>query len=122
MGLQELKNQAEERVAYRGHELGQWRPGSFWQRQANNECRHCGKWVQVDTEPSPNGIDIGGPAVALNCGGGNFHENLKYIARQLGDIHCDSLSHAERKIFEKLCEMDYMEKSIIHGEPVAKVA
>jgi hypothetical protein len=30
-------------------------------------CKHCAMWVQVDTNPPANGIDIGGPAVALNC-------------------------------------------------------
>jgi hypothetical protein len=28
---------------------------------------NCGKWIQVESNPAPNGIDIGGPAVALNC-------------------------------------------------------
>lgn len=32
-------------------------------------CKGCGSYVQVDTDPAPNGIDIGGTAVALNCKG-----------------------------------------------------
>lgn len=27
----------------------------------------CLQWVIIDTAPAPNGIDIGGPAVAINC-------------------------------------------------------
>jgi hypothetical protein len=30
-------------------------------------CRKCGKWAGYDTNPEPNGIDIGGEAVALGC-------------------------------------------------------
>lgn len=30
-------------------------------------CQTCGAYVQVDSNPPPNGIDIGGNAVALNC-------------------------------------------------------
>ena len=32
-------------------------------------CKHCKMYVQVDSYPEPNGIDIGGNAVAINCGG-----------------------------------------------------
>jgi hypothetical protein len=31
------------------------------------ECRRCGAWVQVQPNPAPNGIDIGGSAVAVGC-------------------------------------------------------
>ena len=31
------------------------------------KCRQCEKWVQVELNPAPNSIDIGGPAVALGC-------------------------------------------------------
>ena len=30
-------------------------------------CQKCGKWAGYDTNPEPNGIDIGGEAVALCC-------------------------------------------------------
>lgn len=32
-------------------------------------CKHCNGWVQLDTNPLPNGIDIGGDALALTCCG-----------------------------------------------------
>ena len=35
--------------------------------RAYSECADCGKWVRVDTQPLPNDIEIGGPAVALDC-------------------------------------------------------
>ena len=31
------------------------------------KCKNCGKWAGYDTNPEPNGIDISGEAVALNC-------------------------------------------------------
>ena len=31
------------------------------------DCTICGKGMAVDTHPDPNGIDIGGEAVALEC-------------------------------------------------------
>ena len=30
-------------------------------------CEKCGKWAGYDTQPEPNGVDIGGEAVALGC-------------------------------------------------------
>ena len=30
-------------------------------------CVVCGAWVQVETHPWPNGIEVGGPAVAVSC-------------------------------------------------------
>ena len=30
-------------------------------------CKDCGMCVYLDEDPTPNGIDIGGKAVALNC-------------------------------------------------------
>lgn len=32
-------------------------------------CKVCGAYVGIDSDPWPNGIDIGGPAVAINCEG-----------------------------------------------------
>lgn len=33
-----------------------------------SECKICKAHVVLDTSPAPNGIDIGGPAVAIGCG------------------------------------------------------
>lgn len=31
------------------------------------QCKACGKYVLITSRPSPNEINIGGTAVALNC-------------------------------------------------------
>jgi len=54
-----LKKEANRAADFRGHRL-------FWQGNTGT-CEHCGAWAQIDTNPAPNGIDIGGPAVAVNC-------------------------------------------------------
>ncbi len=48
---------------------GQFRGHTMTAFNADNQarCRECGAWVQVDPSPPPNGIDIGGPAVAIGC-------------------------------------------------------
>ena len=61
-----LKREATMAVQWRGHILKRWQTGvSIYQGYA--ECRVCGMSVHVDTNPQPNGIDIGGEAVALTC-------------------------------------------------------
>lgn len=60
-----LKEQAKESCLFRGHQMTHFRqtmPGVFLAK-----CRQCDKWVQVELNPAPNSIDIGGPAVALGC-------------------------------------------------------
>jgi hypothetical protein len=74
--LDDLKKEADASATWRQHHLGPWddtRHGSArdlaagYDRQTSiAECR-CGAYVQVDTNPPPNGIDIGGSAVAVNC-------------------------------------------------------
>ena len=34
---------------------------------ASNNCLRCNAWVQINTNPQPNDIDVSGEAVALNC-------------------------------------------------------
>jgi predicted methyltransferase len=62
--LKALKLAAEVACTNRGHEM-------VWHDTIGNtniaECKHCEAWVQVNTSPAPNQIDIGGPAVALDC-------------------------------------------------------
>ena len=36
-------------------------------KHAVSNCKVCGREVSVETDPSPNGIDIGGEAVAVGC-------------------------------------------------------
>jgi hypothetical protein len=62
--LQSLQRQAAKSTAWRGHRM-------HWNDQSNGcrrgICLRCAAWVILDTKPAPNGIDIGGTAVALNC-------------------------------------------------------
>lgn len=54
--------EATESAIWRSHTLGAWRKNGT---VADAECV-CGASVRVDTHPAPNGIDIGGSAVAVN--------------------------------------------------------
>jgi len=43
-----------------------------WKRRTNgvsaiSRCETCGAEAYIDTNPAPNGIDVGGSAVAVNC-------------------------------------------------------
>ncbi len=68
MSLYDLECEAERACEFRGHTLGKWNVyhGEF-RTLSNNECVHCGKWVQCNTNPIANQIDIGGNALAENC-------------------------------------------------------
>ena len=67
--MNRLRRSARESCKWRGHDMtpfkanGNWRPYSA----QTSVCRKCGMEVAVDAYPAPNGIDIGGEAVALNC-------------------------------------------------------
>ena len=63
-----LKIEALEACGYRGHTMGQWDDFTIHGGPASRcKCAVCGMDVQVEEKPSPNSIDIGGQAVALNC-------------------------------------------------------
>lgn len=66
-----LETSTEEVVGYRGHKLGNWdvyKPSDGTEgKTSSNACGTCGMSVHVDVSPGPNGIDISGPAVALDC-------------------------------------------------------
>lgn len=70
--LEELKKQARQSAKFRGHDLAPfkrwWKTGNEWTRFLAY-CRMCDMQVAVDLAPAPNGIDIGGEAVALDCKG-----------------------------------------------------
>lgn len=62
-----LKHEALTSCLVRGHSMKRFEKtdsGVFYA-----ECKDCYMWVQVDLHPSPNGIDIGGPAIVLDCTG-----------------------------------------------------
>lgn len=67
--LSTLKRQAQKSTGLRGHQMRWFTPygragGPFSQR---GQCKTCGMEVQLDENPAPNGIDIGGRALALTC-------------------------------------------------------
>lgn len=63
--LRRLIAEARETALWRGHDLGR-----FEHREgcATATCRRCGALVTVNPAPPPNGIDVMGRAVAVNCG------------------------------------------------------
>lgn len=63
--LTKLIFSADESARWRGHSL-EWE--IFNDHNAIGTCHCCGAWVQCLTKPAPNQIDIGGPAVGVNCG------------------------------------------------------
>ncbi len=69
--LEMLKEQAERSAEFRGHTLGPWKSNLIFQTKKRavelSICIYCGEWAEVDTCPLPNGIDVGGTAVAVEC-------------------------------------------------------
>ena len=63
--LAELKREAREAAADRGHDLMHFAKVSARIHVAM--CAKCKRQVQINTSPVPNEIDIGGEAVALDC-------------------------------------------------------
>lgn len=71
-----LRQEATLAAVRRGHKLTRF-ARSGWRIRATKElptiglanCTNpnCRAWVLVDTRPLPNGIDLGGPAVAVGC-------------------------------------------------------
>ena len=61
-----LKLSAEESAKSRGHTLDKWIDGPAG-NYAVLLCKKCGKTVSVDLNPTPSGVDISGPAVAVDC-------------------------------------------------------
>ena len=61
-----LKNEALGSCNFRGHSMGKWLTVKD-RKAATSECEICGAWVQVQTNPAANDIDIGGTAVAMGC-------------------------------------------------------
>ena len=69
MRLDELRKEALISTKHRGHLMRWFRPYITNYRALQlGECDQCGAYVALDTKPLPNGIDIGGKAVAVNCG------------------------------------------------------
>jgi hypothetical protein len=58
--FKKLKKEALESCGWRKHKMSRFE-GHI------STCEICGAWVRINTNPAANEIDIGGPAVALNC-------------------------------------------------------
>lgn len=66
--LRRLLREAREAARMRGHEIKRAKVERSESRStAVIACRRCGSDVAVDTRPLPNGIEIGGAAVAVGC-------------------------------------------------------
>lgn len=69
--LEMLKEKAERSAEYHGHTLGPWKPNLIFPTTSRtvelSMCIYCGEWAEVDTCPLPNGINVGGTAVAVDC-------------------------------------------------------
>lgn len=65
--LKSLKKEALESAKFRGHKMGGWSDTPDL-KSSQFLCTICDAWVQVQTNPAPNSIDIGGSAVAIGCG------------------------------------------------------
>lgn len=78
-----LRREAISAATARGHRLARFDRWS--ETRGHAACRNasapnpkgtypqdtrCLQWVIIDTHPAPNGIDIGGPAVAVDCPAG----------------------------------------------------
>ena len=70
MKKRNLKEEAAAACKFRGHKMENWgftvKAGGSGIR-GGAICKLCGRGVQYDTNPPPDGIDIGGEAVAVNC-------------------------------------------------------
>ena len=62
--LVRLMHEANASAIWRGHVLGTWTGDG---PRVIAECTRCGRTAHVDAEPAPNGIDVGGEAVAVGC-------------------------------------------------------
>ena len=62
----ELQRQALKATRWRGHVM-RWTWYSELRVFAVGQCKRCGMEVTCDPRSAPNGIDIGGEAVTLNC-------------------------------------------------------
>jgi len=67
--LDDLRTRATKSAGKRGHTI-RWQKAVFSNYPdgtQQGDCTKCPAWVDIDSNPLPNGIDIGGPAIALDC-------------------------------------------------------
>lgn len=63
--IRRLQHEALKSCRFRGHDMKRFCHLMHSFHYAY--CRHCGMGVSVDTDPLPDGAEIMGEAVALNC-------------------------------------------------------
>lgn len=63
-----LKTQATNAAEFRGH-IMIWSAPHHGEHRSNQSghCALCGMEAHITTRPAPNGIDVHGEAVALDC-------------------------------------------------------
>lgn len=62
-----LKLEALAVCRIRGHSMNRFRQHHFFLNRHYSHCKKCDMQVEINRQPMPNQIDIGGEAVALNC-------------------------------------------------------
>ena len=70
--IDRLKKEARKSCTWRGHNMSNFKPAAYWKNVRYARCKNpgCQAEVWVDAHPQPNGIEIHGDAVALNCPAG----------------------------------------------------
>ena len=63
--MEKLKQEALDACGFRGHIMGVW--DDYRPDAAVCECIRCGAQAAITLDPLPNGIEIGGEAVAMHC-------------------------------------------------------
>ena len=67
-----LKREALKSCDHRGHTMGKFfrpvHPHSGYHKFCRSFCQKCHRYVDINPKPLPNDTEIGGTAVALNCG------------------------------------------------------
>ena len=63
--LSNLISEAKEYMIFRNHIP--YNATHFSKTKAEIICQICNSWVQINVKPLPNEIDIGGPAIVINC-------------------------------------------------------
>lgn len=64
-----LKQKALISCKFRGHDMNRFKQHDFFLNRHYSHCKKCDMQVEVNRQPMPNQIDIGGEAVALTCTG-----------------------------------------------------
>ena len=82
-----LKAEAIEACQNRDHDMLKWEDDRTPDRIiSTTKCKICDKYVQVNTKPAPNEIDIGGDALATNCKGLYETATPEEIEREIGKV------------------------------------